>query len=117
MLIGRTEAEAEAPIQWPSDEKNWLIGKDPDTGENRRQKKKGTTEDEMIGWQHWLSGLESEQPPGDGDGQGSLVSCSLCNHKESDMTEWLNNKPSCKECNHDLPTFKNVSIYFQIVLK
>ena len=60
---------AEAPILWPPDAKNWLIGKDPDAGKDWRQKEKGTTEDEMVGWHHWLDGHEFEQAPGVGDGQ------------------------------------------------
>ena len=56
--------------------KNWLIGKGPDAGKDWRQEKKGTTEDEMVGWQHWLDGREFEQAPGVGDGQGSLACCS-----------------------------------------
>ena len=56
-----------------------------------RQEEKGTTEDEMVGWHHRLNGREFEQAPGDGEGQGSLVCCSLRGHKESDMTELLNN--------------------------
>ena len=54
IIIGRTDAEAEALILWPSDVKNWLIGKDPDTGKDWRWEEKGTTEDEMVGWHHWL---------------------------------------------------------------
>ena len=54
LFIGRTDAEAEAPILWPPDVKNWLIGKDPDAGQDRRQEEKGTTEDEMVWWHHWL---------------------------------------------------------------
>ena len=57
MFIGRTGAEAEAPILWPPDVKNWLIGKDPDAGRDGRQKK-GMTEGEMVGWHHWLDGHE-----------------------------------------------------------
>ena len=53
----------------------------------RRQKEKGTTEDEMVGWHHRLDGHEFEQAPGVGDGQGSLACCSLWGHKESEMTE------------------------------
>ena len=53
-------------------------------------KKKGTTEDEMVGWHHELSGHESEQAPGDGEGQGSLACCSPWGHNKSDTTEWLN---------------------------
>ena len=62
IFIGRTdaEAEAEAPILWPPDAKNWLIGKDPDAGKGWRQEKKGTTEDEMVGWNHQLDGHEFE---------------------------------------------------------
>ena len=50
------------------------------------------TEDKMVGWHHWLSGHEFEKTPGDGDGQRSLVCCSLWGHKESDTTERLSNK-------------------------
>ena len=90
MFIGRTVTEAETPILWPPDAKNWLIGKDPDAGKDGRQKEKGTTEDETVGWYHWLNGHEFEQIPGVGDGQGSLVCCSPWGRKESDTTEWLN---------------------------
>ena len=55
------------------DAKSWLIGKDPDAGEDWRQEEKGMTEDEMVGWHHWLDGHEFEQAPGDGEGQGSLA--------------------------------------------
>ena len=61
IFIGRTDVEAETPILWPPDEKNRLTGKDPDAGKDRRQEKKGTTEDEMVGWHHWLDGHEFEQ--------------------------------------------------------
>ena len=57
VFIGRTVAEAEDPILWPPDTKNWLIGKDPDAGKDWRQEEKGPTEDEMVGWHHWLDGL------------------------------------------------------------
>ena len=67
-------AEAETPILWPPDGKNWLIGKDPDAGKDWRQEK-GTTEDEMVGWHHGLDGHEFEQALGVGDGQGSLACC------------------------------------------
>ena len=60
ILIGRTDAEAETPILWPLDVKNWLIWKDPDAEKNWRQEEKGTTEDEMVGWYHLLNGHESE---------------------------------------------------------
>ena len=89
IFIGRTDTEAEAPILWPSDAKNWLIGKDPDAGKDWRWEEKGKTEDEMVGWHHWLDGREFEWAPGVGDGQGSLACCGSWGHKESDMTEWL----------------------------
>ena len=86
----RTDAKAEAPILWPPDVKDWLIRKDPDAGEDWRQEEKGMTEDETVGWHHWLNGCEYEQALGIGDGQGSLVCCSPWAHKESDTAEWLN---------------------------
>ena len=89
IFIRRIDAEAEAPILWPPDEKNWLTGKDPDAGKDGRQKN-GMTEDEMVGWHHLLDGHEFEQDSGGGGGQGSLVCCSPCGHKESDTTERLN---------------------------
>ena len=76
VFIGRTDAEAETPILWPPDEKNQLIGKDPDAGKDGGQEEKGTTEDEMVGWHHQVNGRESEQTPGVGDGQGGLACCS-----------------------------------------
>ena len=60
IFIGRTDAEAETPIFWPPDSKNWLTGKNPGTGKDWRQEEKGTTEDEMVGWYHWLDGHEFE---------------------------------------------------------
>ena len=60
IFIGRTDAEAETPILWPLDAKNWFIGKDPDAGKDWRWEKKGMTKDEMVGWHHWLSGYVFE---------------------------------------------------------
>ena len=76
IFIGRTDAEAEAPILWPPDEKSWLTGKDPHAGEDQRQKEKGMTEGEMVRCHHWLNGHESDQTLGDREGQGSLACCS-----------------------------------------
>ena len=76
------------PILWPPDVKNWLIWKDPDAGKGWRQEEKGTTEDDMVAWYHWLNGHEFEQAPGVGDGQGSLVCYSPCGLKVSDTTKW-----------------------------
>ena len=91
LFIRRTDTEAEALILWPPDVKNWLIGKDPDAGKDWRWEEKRTTEDEMVEWHHWLNGHEFEQAPGDGDGRGRLACCSPWGHKESNITEWLNN--------------------------
>ena len=90
IFIGRSDAEAETPIPWPPDAKNWLIGKGPDAGKDWRQEEKGMTEDEMVGFHHWLSGHEVGQAPGIGEWKGSLACCSPWGHKESDMTEQLN---------------------------
>ena len=89
--MGRTDVEAEAPMLWPSDAKSWLIEKDPDAGKDWRQEERRATEDEMVGWRHWLNGHEFEQTPGDGEGLGSLACYSPCGHKELDRTERLNN--------------------------
>ena len=90
VFIGRTDVEAETPVLWLPDVKNWLTGKDPDAGKDWRREEKWTTEDEMVGWHHWLNGCEFEQIPGDGDGQGSLACCSPWGCKKSDMTERMN---------------------------
>ena len=76
IFIGRTDAEAETPILWPPDEKNWLIWKDPDAVKDWGQKEKGTTEDEMVGWHQQLSGHEFEQTLRDSGEQRHLVCCS-----------------------------------------
>ena len=90
IFIGGTDTEAETPILWPPDAKNWLTGKDPDAGKDWRQEEKGMTEDELVGWHHWLNGHEFEQTPGDGERQGSLACWNPWGHKELDMTGWLN---------------------------
>ena len=92
IFIGRTAAEAEAPILWPPDMDSQLIGKDPDSGKDWRVEEKGKTEDEIVGWYHQLNGHEFEQTPGDGEGQGSLECCSPWGRKELDTTERLKSK-------------------------
>ena len=87
IFIGRTDAEAEALTLWPSDEKNWLTGKDPNAGKNWRPEEKRTTEDEMVGWHHRLDGHEFEQALGVGDGQGNLA-CSVA-HGVAKSRTWL----------------------------
>ena len=77
IFIGRTDAEAEAPILWPPDAKNWLIGKDGDAGKDWGQVKTGMIEDLIVGWHQWLNGHEFEQTLGDSQGQKSLECCSL----------------------------------------
>ena len=94
IVIGRTDAEAETPILWPPDGKNWLIGKDPDAGKDWRREEKGMTEDEMAGWHHRLNEHEFEQALGVGDGQGSLACCSPWGHKdwETELTDDIQKK-------------------------
>ena len=89
-FFGRNDTEAETPILWPPHAKSRLIGKDPDAVWDWGQEEKGTTEDEMAGWHHWLDGHEFEWTPGVGDGQGGLACCDSWGRKESDMTEQLN---------------------------
>ena len=76
VFIGRTNVEAETPILWPPDAKSWLIWKDPDAGKDWGREEKRTTEDEMVGWHHWLNGHGFGWTPGAGDRQGGLVCCS-----------------------------------------
>ena len=94
-FFGRKEtslevSKAETPVLWPPHGKNWLIGKDFDAGRDWGQEEKGTTENEMSGWHHWLDERESEWTPGAGDGQGGPACCDSWGCKESDMTERLN---------------------------
>ena len=89
-FFGRNDAEAETPALWPPHEKSWLIGKDSDAGRDWGQEEKGTTEDEMAGWHHWLNGRESEWTPGVCEGQGGLACCNSWSRKESDTTKRLN---------------------------
>ena len=88
-FFGRNDAKAETPVLWPPHVKSWLIGKDSDAGRDWGQEEKGTTEDEMAGWHHWLDGRESEWTLGVGDGQGGLACCDSWGRKESDTTEQL----------------------------
>ena len=90
VFFRRTDAKAETPILCPPDVKSWLIGKDPVAGKDWGQEEKGMTEDEMVGWHHWLDARGFGWTPGVGDGQGGLVCCDSWGHKESDTTERLN---------------------------
>ena len=86
IFIGRSDAKARAPIRWPPDAKNWLIGNEPDAGQDWRQEKKWMT----VGWQNQLYGPEFALAKGVGDVHGSLACCYPWDFKESDMTELLN---------------------------
>ena len=94
VFIGRTDAEAEAPILWPPDVKSWLTGKDPDAGKDWGQEEKGTIEDKMVGWHHRVSGHGFGWTLGVGDGQGGLACCGSWGHKESDIIKRLNQTES-----------------------
>ena len=89
VFFGRNDAKAETPVLWPPHAKSWLTGKHSDAGRDWGQEEKGTTEDEIAGWHHWLDGRESEWTPGVGDGQGGLACCDSWGRKESDTTERL----------------------------
>ena len=86
IFIGRTDAKA--LIFLPLDAKSRLIGKYPATGKDWRQEEKGTTEDEMVGWHHWLNGHEFEQAPGDGEGQGGLACCCPWSCSQARLSNW-----------------------------
>ena len=90
VFTGRTDAKAETPILWPPHGKSWLIGKDPDAGRDWGQEEKGTTEDEMAGWHHWLDGHEFGWTLEIDDGQGGLACCNSWGCRKLDITEWLN---------------------------
>ena len=82
-IIGRTDAEAEAPVLWPPNVKSWHIGKDSNAGKDWR-------EEEIVGWHHWLNGHEFEQAQGDGEGQGSLACFSPwgCKKSSTSISDW-----------------------------
>ena len=81
VFILRTDAEAEAPVLWPPDAKSQLTGKNLDARKDWGQKEKGATEDEMVGWHHWLNGHEFKETPGDSEGQGSLAWQSMASQR------------------------------------
>ena len=88
VFIGRTDVEAETLILWPPDAKSWLIWKDPDAGKDWGREEKGMTEDDVVGWHHWLNGHGFGWTSGVGDGQGGLACCGSWGCKESEMTDW-----------------------------
>ena len=99
IFVGKTDAEAVVLLLWPSDAKSWLIGKDPDTRKDWGQEEKGMTEDEMVGWHHWLSGHKIEQALQNGERRGRLVWCSPWGLKDLDTTELLHNNKNKAETN------------------
>ena len=107
VFFERNDAEAETPVLWLPHAKSWLTGKDSDAGRDWGQEEKGTTEDEMVGWHHWLDGCEFEWTLGVGDGQGGLACCDSWGRKESDTTEWLN----WTELNPKFPVLPSPSLY------
>ena len=114
ILIGRTDAEAKAPILWLPQVNSQLTGKkNPDAGKDWRPKVKRVTEDEMVGWHHWFNGHEFEQTLEDSEGQGSLASCSPWGHKELVMTWRLNNNnKSSLGVLPDFPFFHTLLVVF-----
>ena len=122
-FFGRKDAKAETPGLWPPHVKIWLIGKDSDAGRDWGQEEKGTTEDEMAGWHHWLDGHESQWTPGVGDGQGGLACCNSwgrrVRHDWSTDLIWLDplniisfsrqkNKTSCSKM--DCGSYGNLAV-------
>ena len=89
VFIGGSDVEAETPTLWPANVKSWLTGKEPDAGKDWGQEKE-MTDDEIVGWHHWLNEHEFRQTPGESEGQGSLACCSPWGYKELDTTEQLN---------------------------
>ena len=89
VFIRRTDVEAETPILWPPDAKSWLIGKDPDAVKDWGQEEKGMTEDEMVGWHHWLNRHEFGWTLGVVDRQGGLACCGSWGHKSQTwLSDW-----------------------------
>jgi len=98
IFIGRTDAEAEAPMLWPPDAKSWLIWKDPDAGKDWRQEEKGTTENEMVGWHHRLDGHECEQAPGVVmDREASCAAVHGVTKSQTQLSDWTELKWQSKE--------------------
>ena len=96
IFIGRPDAEAETPILWPPDVKSWLTGRDSDVGKDWGWEEKVATENEMVGWHHWVNGHEFEQTPGDSKTrQESLACCSLCGCRAGHS--WATEQQDCTE--------------------
>ena len=88
VFFERNDAKAETPVLWPPHAKSWLIDKDSDAGRDSGQEEKGTAEDEMAGWHHWLDGREFEWTLGVGDGQGGLACCNSWGRRVTWLSDW-----------------------------
>ena len=88
IFLRRTDAEAEAPVLWPTDVKSRFIKKDPDAGKDWRQKEKRAAEDEMVEQHHWLKGQEFEQILGHSEEQGNLARCNPWGHSQAQLSDW-----------------------------
>ena len=113
IFTGRTDAEAKAPILWPPDAKHQLTGKDPEAGKDWRWEEKGTTEDEMVGWHHWLGGHEFEQAPGDGEGQGRP---GMLQSMGSQSQTWLSNWTTIQQSDSVIHMYMFFLIFFPIMV-
>ena len=116
IFIGRTDAEAEAPVLWPPDAKSWFLRKDPDVGKDWRLEEKGPTKDEMVGLHHWLKAHEFEQALEDGEGQGSLACNSPWGRKESWLSDWTTTRSDQVSC-YKFFKGRNVSYIFFLYLE
>ena len=94
ILIGRTDAEATAPVFGSPDANSWLTGKVPDAVKDWGQEEERVSEDDMVRWDHWCNGHDLGQTSGDSEGQEGLECCNPWGHKELDMTGRLNNSNS-----------------------
>ena len=113
IFIGRTDAEAKAPILWPPDAKHQLTGRDPEAGKDWRWEEKGMTEDEMVGWHHWLGGHEFEQAPGDGEGQGRP---GMLQSMGSQSQTWLSNWTTIQQSDSVIHMYMFFLIFFPIMV-
>ena len=119
VFTGRTDVEAETPILWPSDVKGWLIWKDPDAGKDWGHEEKGTTEDEMVGWHHWLNGHGFGWIPGVGDGQGGLACCGSWGRRVGTrLSNWIELKHTKKLAvmHGEHPSTYHVNLYLTFLL-
>ena len=116
ILMGRTDAETEAPVFWSLDVNSQLIRKVCDAGKDWGLEEKRTSENEMTGWHHRCSGYELGQTLGDSEGQGCLACCSPWGCKEFSTTERLNNRPPSQENISRLFKRSNILVLFHALV-